>query len=283
MMEPSTTLYYNLNLLFAGSNAQPPEVIMSVRTWRAGLCFFCGKFETGHSCKGCKKLCCNLCNTIQVEDLSDISCPECSYQVADEIIPESVEENDASEVVKKTRGRPAKPVTAGQILIPLEKKKRGRPKVKKIEVTEQAKRARGRPSKASYASVKDFIEDSSSDDEEIISELRILGKENIFSKIFVDEALTCDSPVECHMFDILMDLRKPLPCYYCGEKDPRKIKENLTDEKFPLCQQCQAKGRGAGTRRRSRKVIPKAGKGKKPVNLKIKRKKETPDVRCEYF
>ena len=70
-------------------------------------------------------------------------------------------------------------------MIPLEKKKRGRPsKVKNTDLTEQAKRARGRPSKASDASVKDFIEDSSSDDdeEEMISELRILGKRTYFPR-----------------------------------------------------------------------------------------------------
>ena len=42
---------------------------------------------------------CNLCNTIHVEELSDMICPECSYQLQDELVPESDDVEDASEVV----------------------------------------------------------------------------------------------------------------------------------------------------------------------------------------
>ena len=105
-MELPPTIIY---IFFAGSNvkasnsipAQSQEVGLSARTWRAGPCYFCGKFETGHYCKSCRKLCCNLCNTIHVEDLADIICPECSHQVADELVPESDDVEDVAEVFKE--------------------------------------------------------------------------------------------------------------------------------------------------------------------------------------
>ena len=39
--------------------------------------------------------------------------------------------------------------------------------------------------------------------EEILTELRIIGSENILSKIFVSEAMTCDDSIEPHLYDIL--------------------------------------------------------------------------------
>ena len=54
-----------------------------------------------------------------------------------------------------------------------------------------------------------------------LSELSILGKRNILSKVFVSEALTCEDPVESHLYDILENEGKPIPrkslfpCY-CG-------------------------------------------------------------------
>ena len=43
-----------------------------------------------------------------------------------------------------------------------------------------------------------------------LSELSILGKRNILSKVFVSEALTCEDPVESHLYDILENEGKPM-------------------------------------------------------------------------
>ena len=244
-----------------------------------GPCNFCGNFSTGHHCKTCRKLCCNFCNTITVEELSDILCPTCAEQANEECLPICDEEDAPVNQVKRKRGRPSKPVQTGQILIPLVKKKRGRPAKAKTDNVEEVKKPRGRPSKATMKpiDVEETNVESSDEDEKVDkpTELRILGNGNILSKFFVDEALTCESTVEAHMFDVLINLGKPLPCFYCGEKDLRRIKLNLTDEKFPLCEKCQISGRGAGTRRKSRKFIPKPVKPKKTVDLKPKGKKKS--------
>ena len=34
--------------------------------------------ETGHHCSVCKKPCCNLCNKMEVDDITDILCPRCA-------------------------------------------------------------------------------------------------------------------------------------------------------------------------------------------------------------
>ena len=52
--------------------------ITEARGWRSGLCGFCKLRETGHVCKECATLCCNLCNTLQVGELTDIMCPNCA-------------------------------------------------------------------------------------------------------------------------------------------------------------------------------------------------------------
>ena len=52
--------------------------ITEARGWRSGLCGFCKLCETGHVCKECATLCCNLCNTLQVDELTDIMCPNCA-------------------------------------------------------------------------------------------------------------------------------------------------------------------------------------------------------------
>ena len=78
---------------------------------------------------------------------------------------------------------------------------------------------------------ENLIEISHSD----LSELRILGNGSVLKKVFVDESLTCDSPVETHMFDILSVNRKSLTCSHCGESKESKMFSKLSDECFPLC------------------------------------------------
>ena len=105
--------------------------------------------------------------------------------------------------------------------------------------------------------------------------MRILGEGNILTKVFVDEALTCNKPMETHLYAVVLATEKPLPCFYCGEVDPAKIFLDLTEDKFPLCRKCEECGRGAAPRRKSRKIIPKAVKvplPKKSKDKKIKKK-----------
>ena len=93
----------------------------------------------------------------------------------------------------------------------------------------------------------------------------MLGSDNILSKVFVDESLTCDSPVEFHLVDILLQRKEVIPCTYCGESEEKNICSYLTDEHFPLCVNCSDKGRGPMARRKSRKIKPKARKTAKPA------------------
>ena len=105
-----------------------------------------------------------------------------------------------------------------------------------------------------------------------LTELRIIGSGNVLKKIFVDESLVCESPIESHMFDILLSLKKPLPCNYCGENDEERMFSKLTEECFPLCNSCEIKGRGAGLRRKSRKIKPNPAKKMKPKVVNKRRK-----------
>ena len=66
-----------------------------------------------------------------------------------------------------------------------------------------------------------------------------------------------------HMYNILLMNKKPLPCSHCGETDEIKMFSKLSDECFPLCKDCQDRGRGAGARRKSRKILPQNVKPKK--------------------
>ena len=50
--------------------------ITEARGWRSGLCGFCKLRETGHVCKECATLCCNLCNTLQVDELTPKLCQQ---------------------------------------------------------------------------------------------------------------------------------------------------------------------------------------------------------------
>ena len=86
----------------------------------------------------------------------------------------------------------------------------------------------------------------------------------------MSEALTCDDSIEPHLYDILESEGRPLPCFYCGEEDPRRLFSMMTEEDFPLCKACHKLGRGVGTRRKSRVIKPKPVKPKK-VTMKKKK------------
>lgn len=238
-----------------------------------GPCSFCVKVsETGHTCKVCSKRCCNLCNKVEVvEELSDILCPDCFKS-----------DEDDDKVNKRMRGRGRSVVKTGKILIPLQRKGRGRPRKEISSQESTVKRGRGRPKKdvSQVEGTNDDLNEGSSvhvdgnhndaPSEEILTELRIIGSENILSKIFVSEAMTCDDSIEPHLYDILESEGRPLPCFYCGEEDHRKLFSVMTEEDFPLCKACHNLGRGAGTRRKSRVIKPKPVKPKK---ITMKKKK----------
>ena len=142
------------------------------------------------------------------------------------------------------------------------------------------RKKRGRPSKQTGEAeieIEDECDDENNNETAItdspLPEIRILGSGSILTKLFVDEALVCDSPIEPHMFDILLSQRMPLPCRYCGEREESRLFSMLTDEGFPLCNGCEEKGRGAGKRRKSRKIKPKPVKKSKPQVISKKRKR----------
>ena len=224
-------------------------------------CFFCDRFRTSHKCKICKVACCNLCNTEEeVDEITDIVCQNCKESV-----------KSKSTLVSKTRGRgrPKKKVESGTVLISLAKRKRGRPR--KEPVTEDLETETNHDSDNNG----NLDIDKTSDEEpSTLSELRMLGSGCVLKKLFVDESLICESPIEPHMFDVLISLKESLPCSHCGEKEESKISSNLTEECFPLCLSCQLRGRGAGARRKSRKIKPKPMKIVKPrISKKNKNKR----------
>ena len=244
-----------------------PQTSAQIRNWNAEKCNFCSKFETGHKCKRCSLPCCNLCNRISVDELSDIICPNCSIPVEllDEFVPEEHEAAVDDESSDTASASPA--------LAPIRKKMRGQSIEKK---TDKNSRVRG------HFSVEDSSEDSSEEDDVEDStnkptEHRLMGKNNVLKTVFVDESLTCESPIEAHLFDVLIMQGKPLPCSYCGEKDPLKISSTLSDAEYPLCKQCPESGRGAAPRRKSRKLKVKATKQINPAKKSsaVKRKRSS--------
>ena len=141
----------------------------------------------------------------------------------------------------------------------------------------QIKQPRGRPRKFLEAVLGDEDDDAKSDEnnntveeEPILTELKIIGNHHIFSKLFVSEALTCDDPLESHLYDILEGVGHPLPCFYCGEDDQKKIFSVMEVQMFPLCKACKNVGRGAAERRKSRVIKPKPLKPKKIKTQKRK-------------
>ena len=109
----------------------------------------------------------------------------------------------------------------------------------------QIKQPRGRPRKILEAVLGDEDDDAKSDEnnntveeEPILTKLRIIGSHHIFSK----ETWTCDDPLESHLYDILEGVGHPLPCFYCGEDDQKKIFSVMEVQMFPLCKACRAVG-----------------------------------------
>ena len=254
----SSTTSAGVSMFSVASDEREVDENGNIETNNKGPCSFCKKFETGHRCQACRCLCCNLCNRMEVDDLEDILCPKCetNQKAKKQKEGDDIEQIGDHEVVEVDT---AKKVTG---------------KNKKIVQVEKAKKLRGRPRKVLDAfeseeekEVKDVVEKQ-------LSEVRMLGEENILSKVFVDEAITCDSAIEAHIYDILLDTGKPLPCYYCGDTDEKNLFSKLTDENFPLCCSCDGLGRGAGLRRKSRTVKPKVMKAKKPSLKTPKSKKQ---------
>ena len=103
------------------------------------------------------------------------------------------------------------------------------------------------------------------EEEPILTKLRIIGSHHIFSK----ETWTCDDPLESHLYDILEGVGHPLPCFYCGEDDQKKIFSVMEVQMFPLYKACKNVGRGA-ERRKSRVIKPKPIKPKKIKTQKRK-------------
>ena len=229
-------------------------------------CSFCADRVTGHKCKFCRVSCCNLCNTAVVDEITDIVCPNCHLE-------ELNHEETLPRTQKRGRGRPSKKVSTGQILIPLAKKGRGRPRKESSQEDADLEDANNNTEVTGLELVNNNEESS---DSELfncpLTELRIIGSGNVLKKIFVDESLVCESPIESHMFDILLSLKKPLPCNYCGENEEERMYSKLTEECFPLCKSCEIKGRGAGLRRKSRKIKPNPAKKVKPKVANKKKK-----------
>ena len=139
------------------------------------------------------------------------------------------------------------------------------------------KRPKGRPRKENaskdYNSNSNIANMNSKNVDSERSAIRMLGERNILSKVFVSEALTCEDPVESHLYDILENEGKPMPCFYCGELKQENLVSLATVESFPLCGVCQKRGRGCGQRRKSRVIQPKPVKRKNPVKKKAKKAK----------
>ena len=76
------------------------------------------------------------------------------------------------------------------------------------------------------------------EEEPILTKLRIIGNHHIFSK----EAWTCDDPLEYHLDDILEGVGHPLPCFYCGEDDQKKIFLVMEVQMLPLYNACRDVG-----------------------------------------
>ena len=86
----------------------------------------------------------------------------------------------------------------------------------------------------------------------------LLGKESVFNNFFIDESLTCSSPVEKHLYEILNpSVTHSPPCYYCGETDLLLTSVD-SDQVFPLCHHCRnVKKYGPVLRRKKRTICSK--------------------------
>ena len=123
-------------------------------------CSFCGKFETGHKCKLCHLPCCNICNTIDVDELADIVCPNCpqNHKVFENYEPFKEESE------KRGRGRPRKKVSTGATLMTLVKKRRGRPSKQSVEPGADVEASTSLKNNENTENVHDEIEDENNNE-----------------------------------------------------------------------------------------------------------------------
>ena len=89
------------------------------------------------------------------------------------------------------------------------------------------------------------------------------GEESIFNTFFMDESLSCSSPVEKHLYEILPNsMTSSHPCYYCGETDMAQTSD-ATDREYPLCDYCRnTKKIGQVLKRKKRTIVPREKKRK---------------------
>ena len=101
---------------------------------------------------------------MEVDELTDILCPHCETDLSNKIVTK--DNNETAEPETKRRGRPRNLVKSGCILIPLEKKGRGRPLSNRAEdiVTDKEKKPRGRPKKVIEAEEADISNPTKSDE-----------------------------------------------------------------------------------------------------------------------
>ena len=94
-------------------------------------------------------------------------------------------------------------------------------------------------------------------------EEHILGEDSIFNTFFMDESLSCTSPMEKHLYDIIPEnVQSSHPCYYCGETDVARVSAG-SEQEYPLCNYCRTiKKFGPVLKRKKRTIVPKNRKGK---------------------
>ena len=164
----------------------------------------------------------------------------------------SVEQASNTTPHTKKRGRPKKkaPIAGVTLVLDTKKNERNKEDTNNNDTFEDGN--------------VDQIEERGDETEEpqnsCLVEMRILGTGNVLKKVFADKSLTCESPVEANMYHVLIEERKSLSCSYCGEIEDNLLFSKLTVDCFPLCLNCQKKGRGAAPRRKSRKIVPKVVK-----------------------
>ena len=85
----------------------------------------------------------------------------------------------------------------------------------------------------------------------------------LFNTFFMDESLSCSSPVEKHLYEIIPNsMTSPHPCYYCGETDMAQTSD-ATDREYPLCDYCRnTKKIGPVLKRKKRTIVPREKKRK---------------------
>lgn len=113
-----------------------------------------------------------------------------------------------------------------------------------------------------------------------VREVDLLGDESIFSVFFIDESLSCSTPMEKHLYDIIPpSLTESAPCYYCGETDLVRTSADC-DQSYPLCHHCQTVRKlGPVKKRKKRTIVPRERKQKN----KGKKSKRTVEHNTDAF